>query len=380
MDCWAVTPAHGFLMAVDPVVDPLPLVDEAARPALAAVLEVAGALPELLEAGRVRGRAAGLPVVEVMALGAGLDVPVLERLHQVYAYLANAYLWMPDAAPTQRLPRSLAVPFVALSDRLGRPPVLSYTSSQLVNWVRRDPARPVSLENIRAIQVFQRLADEEWFWITHIAIEAAGGPAVLAGAGAVEAAAGEDADALEAALGVIAVGLEAILGLAKRIEEGCDPSVFFRTLRPFLFSHPDGIIFEGVAKHDGRPQAFLGQTGAQSSLVPAICAALGIRHGQSDLTDFLKAVRAYMPRPHRAFVARLDGAKVRDFVVANRDRPTLRARYNDCVEGVIAFRRFHLGLASKYIASKVDAPLGTGGTDFMKWLTHMTRETREQLI
>lgn len=380
MDCWAVTAEHGFLMATDPVADPLPLVDEAARPALSAVLEVAGGLPELLEQGRLREVAAALPLAEVDALGEDVPVPVLERLHQVYAYLTNATLWMPGAEPERHLPRPLAVPFVEISDRLGRPPILSYTNSQLANWTRPDPARPVSLENIRAIQVFQRLPDEEWFWITHSAIEAAGGPAVLAGAQAALAAADAEAERLEEALTVIAGGLGAILALAKRIEEGCDPNVFFRTLRPFLFSHPEGIIFEGVAKYGGRPQAFLGQTGAQSSLVPAICAALGIRHRRSDLTDFLESVRAYMPRPHRDFVDRLDGAKVRDFVVANRDRSGLRERYNDCVEGVIAFRRFHLGLASTYIASKVDEPLGTGGTDFMKWLTHMTRETREQLI
>lgn len=380
MDCWAVTPEHGFLMAIDPVVDPLPLLDESQRSAVAALLDVAAALPELMDEGRLRDRVAQLQPVEAGALGDGLEVPVLERLHQVYAYLANAYLWMPGADPGQRLPEVLAVPFVALSDRLGRPPVLSYTNSQLVNWVRRDADAAVSLENIRAIQVFQRLPDEEWFWITHSAIEAAGGPAVLAGAAALAAVGRDHAEALEEALSVIVEGLEAILGLAKRIEEGCDPNVFFRTLRPFLFSPPDGIIFEGVARYGGRPQAFLGQTGAQSSLIPAICAAIGLQHRRSDLTDYLEAVRAYMPEPHRAFVDRLDGAQVRDFVLANRERSGLRDRYNACVEGVVAFRRFHLGLASTYIASKVAEPLGTGGTDFMRWLTHMTRETREQLI
>ena len=380
MDCWAVTSENGFLMASDPVVDPLPLVDRTHRPALAAVLEVAGDLPELMDQGHLRARVAALPQPDVGTLGEDVGPAVLERLHQVYGFLANAHLWMPGAAPTRQLPQALAVPFVALSERLGRPPVLSYTNTQLVNWARIDAGKPVSLENIRAIQVFQRLPDEVWFWITHSAIEAAGGPAVLAGAEAVEAAVSSDAESLERALTEIADGLEAILALAKRIEEGCDPNVFFRTLRPFLFSHPDGIFFEGVAAYGGRPQTFLGQTGAQSSLIPALCAAIGVRHQRSDLTDYLEAVRTYMPPPHRTFIDRLDGARVRGFVQANRDHAGLRDRYNACVEGVVAFRRFHLGLASTYIASKVDEPLGTGGTDFMKWLTHMTRETREQMI
>jgi len=37
-------------------------------------------------------------------------------------------------------------------------------------------------------------------------------------------------------------------------------------------------------------------------------------------------------------------------------------------------------LAASYIASQIDDPKGTGGTDFMRFLDQMTRETADQYL
>jgi indoleamine 2,3-dioxygenase len=367
---WQVTPARGFLMARDPVAR------WRADAATEQVLETAAGLPDLVAERRVRDAVVALPVPDMPRLG--LAAVEAERLHQAYAFLSNAYLWQPESESVRHLPHQLAVPFAAIAERIGRPPVLSYAGTQLANYRVLDEARPLSQpENLAPIQCFQRSDDEAWFWVIHCAIEAAGAPAVIAGRDACDAARlGDDARA-EKALGVIADGLEAVTALARRITEGCSPDSFFRTLRPFMFSPPDGIVFEGVARFGGQPQAFLGQTGAQSSLMPAICAALGIRHGNTEMTHYLEAVRAYMPPPHRAFIAGLDGAAVRR---AAAGHTVLREAYNACVAGVVAFRRVHLTLAATYIAQHVADPKGTGGTDFMHWLRRMTKETRAQLL
>ena len=115
-------------------------------------------------------------------------------------------------------------------------------------------------------------------------------------------------------------------------------------------------------------------------MIPAICASLGLRHARSELTTYLEAVRAYMPEPHRQFVAGLEGQVVRDCVSSTVSQNPVRTLYNSCVEKVVEFRRLHLGLAANYIASRMDNPRGTGGTDFMRWLKHMTRETTEQML
>ena len=369
-DIWQVTAQRGFLMARDPVKR------WAADTATAEVLAVAGGLPDLVAERRVREAVSDLTVPDVAHLH--LAAIEAERLHQAYAFLANAYLWQPEAEPARRLPHQIAVPFAAMAERIGRPPILSYAGTQLANYRVLDEGRLLSdPENLAPIQCFQHSADEAWFWVIHCAIEAAGAPAVIAGQAACDAARVGDAAALETALGVIGEGVEAVTALARRISEGCSPDSFYRTLRPFMFSPPEGVVFEGVARFQGRPQAFLGQTGAQSSLMPAICAALGIRHGDTEMTQYLEAVRAYMPPPHRAFIADLDGSAVRG---AASGHAALRDAYNACLEGVVAFRRVHLTLAATYIAQHVDNPKGTGGTDFMHWLRKMTSETRAQML
>jgi indoleamine 2,3-dioxygenase len=374
MDCWRVTPEHGFLMAESPLTDPAAEA-QAERAALSAVAATAAALPTLVAEGWVRAAARALPIPDIAA--AGLSDRAAERVHQAYGFLANAYMWTPEGPPTATLPREIAVPYVAISERLGRPPTLSYADTQLLNWRRTDPAAGFAPENIAPVQVFRDDADEAWFWVIHIAIEAAGAPGVMAGRDACAAAQAGDAPALEAALGEVLAAFEAITALAERISEGCSPDAFYHTLRPFMFVPPEGVIYEGVAAWGGRPQVFLGQTGAQSSLLPALCAALGIRHGETELTAYLDAVRAYMPPAHRAFIAALDGAAVR---AAAARSPALRDAYNACVAAAAEFRRVHLTLAATYVAAKVENPKGTGGTDFMRWLRRMTAETREQML
>ena len=378
--CWQVTAAGGFLVIPEPIDDAVPFVVEPLRPMVRQVLNTAQQLPQLLASGNCREACHALPSADFSTPAAISDPRAAERLHQAYAFLSNAYLWQPNSQPTQVLPKALASPFVQLSTLVQRPPTLSYTDTQLVNWRRIDPDGPLTVENLQTIQVFQSLPDEAWFWRLHIAIEACGGPAVVAGSGAVRSAQKGDRRQLEGDLETVLDGLQSIIANARRMTEGCRPEVYFQTLRPFLFAYPDGVVFEGVDDFDGELQIFLGQTGAQSSLIPAIAAVLGIRHQRTELTTYLEDVRAYMPGPHRRFVAGLEGTIVRDLIQGCRGTGSLRDLYNSCVEQLIVFRRLHLGLAASYIASQMDDPMGTGGTDFMRFLDQMTRETAEQFL
>ena len=80
----------------------------------------------------------GTPEVDIGATAIDQDLRAAERLHQAYSFLANAYLWEPDTEPLHLLPRQIAVPYVALSKIVDRPPVLSYAGTQLCNWRRLD--------------------------------------------------------------------------------------------------------------------------------------------------------------------------------------------------------------------------------------------------
>ena len=56
----------------------------------------------------------------------------------------------------------------------------------------------------------------------------------------------------------------------KRMKEGCNPSIFYNYIRPFLAgskgnpSMPDGVIYDGV--FDNKPQMFSGGSAAQKEI------------------------------------------------------------------------------------------------------------------
>ena len=50
--------------------------------------------------------------------------------------------------------------------------MLDYAGCVLNNWERIDPERPLKPSNLRLLRRFTGLVDEEWFFKTHIIIEA----------------------------------------------------------------------------------------------------------------------------------------------------------------------------------------------------------------
>ncbi len=91
-----------------------------------------------------------------------------------------------------------------------------------------------------------------------------------------------------------------------RMPEGCDSDVYYFKVRPYIFGFNE-VIYEGA--FGNQPQTFRGQTGAQSSIVPALVAALGLQHETTGLTQHLDIMKAYMPKPHREFVESMHAAR-----------------------------------------------------------------------
>lgn len=378
----AFTPLRGFL----PLEDPLLRLPEP----FGAWEEIARTLPKLLVGGRLRAALAELPPFPVEHLA---REPELERAMVILSFLGHAWVWGEDP-PVGRLPAHLAVPWQAVAGRLGRPPVLSYASYALHNWRRLDPSGPVALGNIVLTQNFLGGLDEEWFVLVHVDIEARAAPAIAALAPAWQAAAGGDVQGLAAGLETVAEGLEAILETLERMPERCDPYIYFHRVRPYIHGWkdhpalPEGVVYEGVAEYGGRPRLFRGETGAQSSIIPALDAFLGIVHRSDPLRAYLLEMRDYMPPAHRDFVAALEaGSPVRDLVTRWRaGRPELRRAYNRCVLLLHRFRTIHVGFAARYVQEQSQknaanpTGVGTGGTPFMRYLEKHRRETEDHLL
>lgn len=71
----------------------------------------------------------------------------------------QAYLWC-EAGPTpQSLPAVIAQPWVSVSRALDMPPVLVYSTYNLLNWRRLDPAQPIELGNIVCLAVSRPATD-----------------------------------------------------------------------------------------------------------------------------------------------------------------------------------------------------------------------------
>jgi len=161
LDAYEVSPERGFL----PADDPLPYLED---PYYAPWEQIAGDLPKLLVARRLRQVVEATPRLSAERLQTDRE---RRRAMLLLSYIGHGYVWNGDA-PAERIPANLAVPWYELSQRLGRPPVLSYASYALDNWRRLDPNAPIELGNIVLLQNFLAGLDEEWFILIHVDIEA----------------------------------------------------------------------------------------------------------------------------------------------------------------------------------------------------------------
>ena len=370
----------GYMQHTDPVVT-LPPGNEAWD-------EMGKNLPKYLMGSDFRQRVKDLPAFKIETLKTDGEI---RRAFLILSYIGQAYQWS-DNEPAHVLPAVLAKPWYEVGKLVGRPPILSYTSYSIDNWYLLDKKGPIECGNIALLQCFLGGQDEEWFILIHIEIEKKAGKALKAIEDSQKAVAAQDLDALEKALTNLRDGIKAMYDVLARMPERCDPYVYFHRVRPYIFgwknnpSLPNGVVYEGVEEYQGKGQTFRGETGAQSAIVPALDAVLGIVHEQDQLRDYLMEMRQYMPPMHVKFIeAAENGPSVRNFVMAC-NKESIKKLFNESVELVADFRALHLEYAGTYIHAQSQktpgnpSAVGTGGTPFMVYLRKHRDETRNQPV
>lgn len=378
-----VSPTVGFLPNQSPAKAPLPEV-------FSPIQEAAALLPKWMTTEKIRQAIARLPEVEVDRVS--LDEMQWRRAMLMYAYLTHAYVWG-EPTPATTLPRNLAVPFYKIAQRLGRPPVLSYASYALDNWVRLKEAEPIALGNILITQNFLGGLDEDWFILIHIDIEAKAAPAIAAVPEVLAGITHHDISLVINGLENIKNAWLQINSTMKRMPEACDPYIYYNRVRPYIHAWknnpalPEGLIYEGVEAYGDQPQHFRGETGAQSAIVPTMDALFNIAHEPDLLREFLMEMRDYMPPKHRAFIQVVEQQSIlRDFVKTHADQvPQLQSLYDDCVSLLEEFRTQHLEFAARYIHQQTAKAnnaiaVGTGGTPFMQYLKKHRDESAQHLL
>ena len=192
----------------------------------------------------------------------------------ILSALAMAHVWGGEE-PDFTLPRNIAVPLMALSQRLGRPPIVMHATLVLNNWRRLDPARPLALDNIDTQFTFTGSFDEKWFYLATLGVEtgrrAGNRRAGRCGHGIADRrrcrthrpsrrrSNRHPADESTALM---------------RMTERCDPYVFYNRIRPYLAGWPaPGLTYAGTGT---APQVWAGGSAAQSALLQSFDA--GSRH------------------------------------------------------------------------------------------------------
>lgn len=375
---------RGFLCSYDAADVTLPA-------ELAAPEEAARELPRTLLTGRIRQYLSALPVLDLKAFCAEASDAQLRTAMVRYSFMVQAYVWGEPQAPTS-LPAPLAVPMWALARRLGQQPLLPYSAYVLDNWDRFDRNGPISLDNIWMIQNFLAGQDEAWFVLVHVAIEARAGEMLAEIPRVLEAVKNGDAAAVEASLALINRGWDDVNAIFDRMPERCDPYVYFHRVRPYIHGWKDnpalgaGLIYEGVTETGGKPQAFRGQTGSQSTIVPSMDALLGVGHAADPLRTFLDELHIYRPPAHRTFVDKVRALSNLRAFVQGSGNANLREIYNSNIRSLARFRTRHLEYAASYINKQGkdslgnDTDVGTGGTPFMKYLKKHRDEAEQHLL
>ena len=177
-----ISEERGFLPTQDP---------KAELPQCRSLQHLVEQLPKLLAVRQLRQFAKEL-IIPVPHQDDQWDIQTYRAAGRMLSFVAHGYIWEDPEHPAILLPANLAVPWVQVSKKLGRPPVLSYASYALDNWRRLDNHQPIELGNIVLLQNFLGGLDEEWFILVHVEIEAKAIPAIQSLQPAIEAANSKD--------------------------------------------------------------------------------------------------------------------------------------------------------------------------------------------
>ena len=341
------------------------------------VEHIAKNLPKILANNQIKDEVLNLETEKNIS---NLSIDELERAMLLYSYIGHGYIWG-GTSIEKVIPKNISKTWYKISQKLDRPPILSYASYALNNWKLQDVNKPFDLENIRILQNFLGGMDEDWFIMIHIAIEHEA-KEILNNLKTYYLDKNKDQSYLENAL----VSIKKINQIMNRMPEKCDPFIYYNRVRPYIFgwknnpATPNGVIYEDVEEYGGNPQLFRGETGAQSSIVPALDALLGVTHSNDPLKEYLDEMRLYMPKEHRNLLNDLD-----QWSENNRDKSIREdssvVLSDEIIKEVHAFRNKHLEYARIYIHEQSlsnqnnSNVVGTGGTPFMKYLDKHLQET-----
>ena len=362
---YGLSPDHGFLP------DQLPLT-RLPDPYYNKWEAIVANLQALVLSRRLRGVVEKLPVLSTVGLEHDRE---WRRAYSLLCFMLHAYVWGGDS-PAERVPQSISVPLLEVSERLELPPVATYAAVCLWNFKPLFVDEKIdNLENLASLSTFTGSMDESWFYLVSVAIEARGAPILPLMLTAMVAVRQDDIKTVTACLCAFAERLTDLTNILQRMHESCDPTVFYHRIRPFLAGSknmaeaglPHGVLYEDGSGTEEFRQ-YSGGSNAQSSLIQFFDIALGIEHRPTGSqqhrsnnssenkaeepparNNFIREMRTYMPGPHARFLADVSQvANIRQYVEQRQDR-SLSLAYDACLAMLSSFRDKHIAIVTRYI-------------------------------
>ncbi|AET39677.1 dioxygenase BNA2 Ecym_4655 [Eremothecium cymbalariae DBVPG len=385
--------------------------------------DVVGNLPSLIVSRRLRVVVDRIPKLKVKPELVA-DIRQLRRAYTVLCFIVNAYVWGADEV-VDTLPDNIADPILVVSDELGLPPLATYSS--LVLWNFRpiftntdllEDGELMSVSNLTSINTFTGGFDETWFYLVSVLFEKLGSKCVTCGLDILQGIRNNDLPRITSSLESLAQLIENLGSLLGRMDEMCDPHIFYYRIRPYLAGWrgmktaglPNGLRYGSKGEY----KIFAGGSNAQSSLLQVLDILLGVEHFQtgmkasadrygsakSESNSYINDMRNYMPREHRDFLHHLSRvSNVRDFVLNRKSNSSLVLAYDACIASLKSFRDKHIQIVTRFIllpsrkaphvqtagrstlrvglaksSSNIDQ-VGTGGTSIIPFLKQCRDET-----
>ena len=324
----------------------------------------------LLNAGVFRTQAEAMPIInDVSRLRTPME---LERAMLLLSIFGHGFVWQ-GYESSGYVPASIAIPWKLVAERLGRPPTLAHASLVLNNWKKLRYNDSIKLGNLRTLIQFHGGLDESWFYLVTTEIEAIGAGLLNQFSRIQQVAHSDDFQQIEDSLKEVCDSLTKLNMTLNRMYENCDPYIFYNRIRPFLASF-EKIEYQGCKQN---PRSYFGGSAAQSSLLQAIDAMLGITHQEEKSRSYLVAMRNYMPTGHATYINDLENE--RPLARAIERHNGCRQIHTACVDALTKFRQSHLKIVANYVSSQMSnigpGHTGTGGTDPIVFLKQIAKDT-----
>ncbi|CAL1701004.1 unnamed protein product [Somion occarium] len=376
------------------------------------------ALAARLDGEKWRADVRSWPVLSVGSLRG--DLRHLQRAHKMLAFILHYYAHsVPKGGQDEpvRIPRSLAIPLAAVSKELGIAPVLTFADTVLWNWDLIDPGRPLSIDNMRYVDLLSGSETEASFYKSSAAIELKGAEMLRI----IEHFVNMTTVTSPRAIADMHHNLQQLKRIVNELTDifSCirsivDPHVFYWIVRPWwmgagkLSNGQPGWFFEGVP--DYATFDLSGPSGGQSAVMHALDIFLDVDHRLSYHRSpapseankkadrgFMERMRRYMPGLHCEYLKRIAMVQYTVREVAEM-APSVREPYNAVVASLQRLREVHIQVACFYVitqarttppasagiaAEKLDTKgtsVGTGGNDVASLLKAGRDATHRAMI